>query len=542
MTNFPHLEKPSSLREKLAQLIFVRIGSNLQPVQTVEQEASRVANLLKECPIGGLLLFNGRRGETARTLAHLQTQSRCPLLVAADIERGAGQQLIGHTMFPHAMAFDAIGEEAEEAVRLFAKLTAATARSNGIHIAFAPVADVNIDPENPIIATRAFGSEPQRVAQLVSAFVTSCQAEGLLATAKHFPGHGNTHEDSHSSLPCVDSSLRDLQACELVPFRAAIEAGVSLIMTAHVQYPQLDASGKPATLSYPILTELLRNQMGFQGAIVSDSLLMEGVKRESANEGSLAVEALEAGVDILLDVADPVATLDALFEACSQGRLSQERIEEAFSRLWDLKELAFTERNDSTNRVPVDVNFPAETGEQLAASLALSCARNAVEIMGNSKKLLPLSTDRSLLTVLLKPFETDLDLPEQPLAEELRKRFSQSTYFELGPNSNQAEVDGILAEAKNAEQVLVAMIVKPAAWHRFGLEEKHANLLEKLLQHECCVLASLGTPESLKPFDEASAKICTYSDVPVSQTALAEAIVNTTWPSAEPSNAERAAE
>ena len=520
-----HLEKPTALREKLAQLMFVRIGSNLPPVRTVEQEASRIERLLKECPIGGLLLFNGRRGETAQTLADLQSKSHCPLLVAADIERGAGQQLIGHTMFPHAMAFDAIGDGAEEAVKQFARLTAATARANGIHIAFAPVADVNIDPQNPIIATRAFGVEPHRVAQLVTAFIVACQAEGLLATAKHFPGHGNTHEDSHSALPRVNSSHEELEACEFVPFRAAIEAEVALLMTAHVQYPQLDPSGKPATLSYPILTDLLRNQLGFRGAVVSDSLLMEGVQRESADEGTLAVEALMAGVDILLDVADPIATLEALIDAHSQGRLPQERIEEAFSRLWRLKELAFADRDSPSASVPIEIDCPSETGEKLAADFALDCARNAVNIVKNTKATLPLSADQSLMTVLLKPFETALDLEEQPLAQELRKRFSQSTYFELGPGSDQAKHEEVLTAAKKSTQILVAIIVKPAAWHRFGLEDKHADLLRELFQHENCVLASLGTPEALKSFDQASAQICTYSDVPVLQTALAEAIV-----------------
>ncbi|MCA9231866.1 MAG: hypothetical protein KDA57_14550 [Planctomycetales bacterium] len=517
--------KPKSLREKLAQLIFVRIGSNLPPVRTVEQDAERIANLLQECPVGGLLLFNGRRGETAHTLADLQSQSQYPLLVASDIERGVGQQILGHTMFPHAMAFDALGEEAEQAVRQFAKCTAIMARANGIHITFAPVADVNIDPRNPIISTRAFGSEPGRVSQLVKVFVESCQSEGLLATAKHFPGHGNTHEDSHSMLPRVESTRDELEACELAPFRAAIAAQVALVMTAHVQYPGLDDSGKPATLSAPILTNLLRSKLGFQGAVASDSLLMEGVKREAADEGTLAVEAINAGVDLLLDVADPIATLDALERAVLQQQLAEARAEQAFERLWRLKELAFRERDASAALVPLDTQQPTETGESLAAELALDDARRAVTVVCDEQSLLPLASDRSLLAVLLKPFETNLDAPEQPLAEALCERFARSTYFELGPSCEQATLEEILHCARSAEQLLIAMIVKPAAWHRFGLDEKHKTLLQQLLQHPGCVLASLGTPEALKPFANAGVQICAYSDVPVSQRALAERLI-----------------
>src|SRR5690606_35336232 len=143
-------------------------------------------------------------------------------------------------------------------------------------MSFSPVADVNVDPRNPIIATRAFGNKPDRVADLVTAFVKGSAAGGILATAKHFPGHGNTHEDSHHALPTVDGSREELLACELVPFRAAIAAGVPLLMTAHVRFPALDPSGKPATLSQGILTDLLRNELHFQGAVVSDSLLMDG--------------------------------------------------------------------------------------------------------------------------------------------------------------------------------------------------------------------------------------------------------------------------
>lgn len=526
MSDTSPLERPTSMREKLAQLIFVRIGSNLPPVQTADEDAGRIQCLLKECPLGGLILFNGRQGSTAQTLASLQTESQFPLLVTSDIERGVGQQLLGHTMFPHAMAFDALGDDAESAVKHFAKLTAAMARANGIHITFGPVADVNIDPLNPIIATRAFGDKPERVSQLVQAFIEGCQSEGLLATAKHYPGHGNTHEDSHSELPKVDSSREELEACEFTPFQAAIEADVALIMSAHVQYPALDPTGKPATLSYPILTELLRNQLGFQGAEISDSLLMEGVKQESADEGTLAVEALEAGVDILLDVAEPVATLNALEAAVTQGRLSEERVEEAFNRLWGLKEKIFGGPPRPAGIFLGNNFMPDELGEKVATSFAQECAKRAVHLVQDKPEILPLDPKRKLSAVLIKPFETNLDLPEQPLAAELRKRFAEVSYSELGPSSEQAELEEAFEHATGAEQVLVAMIVKPAAWHRFGLEERYADLLQKILQHKNCVLASLGTPEALKSFDAVGTQICTYSDVDVSQIALADRLVD----------------
>ena len=306
----------------------------------MEEDAERIESLLGECAIGGLLLFNGRQDATAQTLAHLQCLSKYPLLVAADIERGVGQQLRGETLFPHAMAFSALGDDAEQHVHEFARLTGLAARTNGIHISFSPVADVNVDPRNPIIATRSFGSDPQRVSKLVSAYIAGCKAGGLLATAKHFPGHGNTHEDSHHALPTVKASREEMETCELTPFKAAITAEVPLIMTAHVRYPGLDPSGTPATLSKPILVDLLRGSLGFQGVVASDSLLMEGVKSQSQNPGELALKTLLAGVDLLLDVEDPLSTLAALESAVANGHLSIERVDEAYQRVCDLKQQA----------------------------------------------------------------------------------------------------------------------------------------------------------------------------------------------------------
>ncbi len=240
----PRLEE-LTLKEKIAQLIFVRIGSNLPPIVSASADEARIGDLLSECPVGGLLMFNGSWPETARSLARLQQASQTPLLVAADLERGAGQQLRGLTIFPHARAFAQLGEDAFDAIQQAARVTSQEALAAGVQILFAPVADANTNPQNPIIATRAFGEEPHQVAKLVQASVEATQQAGALATAKHFPGHGDTSQDSHAELPSVNRSADELRRTELVPFRAAVEAGVALVMTAHVSYPALDPSGTP---------------------------------------------------------------------------------------------------------------------------------------------------------------------------------------------------------------------------------------------------------------------------------------------------------
>ncbi len=199
-----------TLREKIAQLVFVRIGSNMPPVRTVEQDEERVLRLLEECPIGGLLLFNGGPN-TKQSLERLQAASAVPLLVGSDIERGVGQQVRGCTVFPHATAFEKLGAEAEAAVADYARTLAREARDVGIHITFAPVADVNTNPRNPIINTRAFSENTARATSLTRAYVVAAEAAGLCTTAKHFPGHGDTQGDSHDSLPSLPLTAQQLR-------------------------------------------------------------------------------------------------------------------------------------------------------------------------------------------------------------------------------------------------------------------------------------------------------------------------------------------
>ena len=204
----------------------------------------------------------------------LRQKSRVPLLIAADLERGAGQQFSGATGLPPLAAIASLGDA--DAVRRAARLTAREARTLGLNWDLAPVCDLDIVPENPIVGTRSLGSDSRKVAMLAQAWIQACQAEGVLACAKHFPGHGRTRTDSHAGLPVVDASRAELMEHDLAPFRAAIEAGVAGVMTAHVSYPALDASGAPATMSREMLQWLLRQQMRFDGLIVTDAMIMEG--------------------------------------------------------------------------------------------------------------------------------------------------------------------------------------------------------------------------------------------------------------------------
>jgi beta-glucosidase-like glycosyl hydrolase len=279
--------------------------------------------------VGGFILFGGVEDAVRSLTKELRQRSRVPLLIGADLERGAGQQISGATGLPPLAAIAALGDT--DAVRRAARLTAREARTMGVTWDFAPVCDLDIEPANPIIGTRSLGSNPRLVAKLASEWVDACQAEGVLACAKHFPGHGRTTVDSHMAMPVVNTSRQELLENDMVPFRAAIEAGVASIMTAHVAFPALDPSGMPATLSREILRWLLRQQMKFEGLIVTDAFIMDGVL-EGRTEGDAAIRALDAGCDVLLYPKDLVAVAHALEKGLETGALDRDRIQYSLRR------------------------------------------------------------------------------------------------------------------------------------------------------------------------------------------------------------------
>jgi beta-glucosidase len=281
-----------------------------------------------ELGVGGFILFGGEQEAVRALTKELRTRSRLPLLIGADLERGAGQQFAGATGLPPLAAIAALDDA--DAVRRAARLTAREARTMGVNWDFAPVCDLDVLPDNPIVGTRSLGADPRRVGALAAEWIDACQSEGVIACAKHFPGHGRTPTDSHVGLPVVTLSKRELLDTDIVPFRSAIEAGVASVMTAHVAYPALDPSGAPATMSRDILVWLLRQQLKFDGLVVTDALIMEGAK--AADDGEAAVRALNAGCDVLLYPRDLQATERGLTQALKDGTLDLERVHQARRR------------------------------------------------------------------------------------------------------------------------------------------------------------------------------------------------------------------
>ena len=297
------------------------------PNGSFSHQAAAIADAL-ELGVGGFIIFGGNVETVRRLTSDLSRRAERPLLLASDLERGAGQQIEGLTEFPPPRALAALDDPA--VARWAGAVTAQEARAVGINWVFAPVADLDVLPQNPIVQTRAFGDDPQRVATLVRGWIEGCQGAGALACAKHYPGHGRTALDSHVTLPSVDADLDTLQTSDLVPFTVAVESGVAAMMTAHVAFPALDATGTAATLSAPIMNGL-RGTLGFDGLVVTDALIMDGALT-GRRESDAAVQALQAGVDLLLYPKDPRRLRDGIVGAVESGALPRERLEDSLRR------------------------------------------------------------------------------------------------------------------------------------------------------------------------------------------------------------------
>ncbi len=333
-----------SLEQQVAQLFVVRTSGYLfdHQIRYPQWEARQetLKHWVEDLGVGGVIFLGGSAAELATKTAQLQEWAEIPLLMAADIEEGVGQRFEGATWMPPPMALGSIAatdlERAKALAHKLGETTAIEAHAVGLNWLLAPVVDVNNNPANPVINVRAFSELPDRVSALTSAFIQGAQSQPVLATAKHFPGHGDTATDSHLELPVIPHDRERLDAVELAPFKQAIADKVASIMTAHLLLPALD-SDKPATLSKPILTDLLRDELGYEGLIVTDALVMQAITKQYG-EYEAPVLAFEAGADVLLMPVDPEGAIGAICEAIRTGRIAQERLEQSVERIWRAKQ------------------------------------------------------------------------------------------------------------------------------------------------------------------------------------------------------------
>ena len=493
------LEK-MTLEEKVAQLVVPGLNGVYTPLDSEASE--KLERLARVGRVGGFHVFGGNealppallnpvygtsggraiKGDAlaiAVLLNRLQRASALPLLFTADFEGGAGYIVEGATRLPRAMAIGAT-RDAGLATRA-GRLAAGEGRALGIHVDFYPVVDVNNNPQNPIINVRSFGEDPELVGRMATAYLQGIQAGGMLGTAKHFPGHGDTATDTHLDLAVIEHPRSRLDAVELVPFRAVIEAGIDAVMSSHIRLPALDPTeGLPATLSRPILTGLLRQDLRFDGLVFTDSMSMHAISRRFA-PGKAAAMAIGAGADVVLDPPDPEAALRGIREAVERGEIPRDQVDRSVARILRAKARLGLQR---TRTVDVEA-VPAGLGGRARQAVAVEIASKAVTLLKDDRAQVPLRLPADARVLLLSMVDYGSGwregAPGRVLIPELKKRFADLTAVEVSDRTTTAEMDLLKAIARRSDAVVAATYVRIAGYSgRMGLSPAQVTLLEQL--------------------------------------------------------------
>lgn len=510
-----------TLDEKIAQLFVIRLDGVFQNANSPSYRET--VALVKSFGAGGLV-FGPGTPMTQITMANdLQAKAERPLLVAQDTEWGVGMRIDEATSFPPAMAIGAT-RDASHAYRV-GYVTAREARALGVHHLYAPVADVNNNPKNPIINIRAFGGAPALVGTMASAFVRGAQHGGTLATVKHFPGHGDTDVDSHLNLPVLRFDRARLDTLELPPFRQALDAGVQSVMTGHLALPKLAADSVPATLSRPLTHDLLRDDLGFEGLVVTDALNMKAVTR-TFGVGETAVRVLESGADLILMSTNPRVAHDAIRTAVTNGRLDTTEINTSVRRLLEAKQrLGLHE----TRQVPIDTTRH-RVDRRSHDVLARTVARESLTLLSNKEDLLPLTPPEQYDALVVTLSDSEYPGTGSTFINTLRGRPAIDTLDtrRLDPRSDSADVNDHLDAAADYDVVIVPSFLRVQAWSgSIGLADKHHDFLEDLGAQEApVVFAAFGNPYAPTGLDPApEALLAAYGSGEASQRAAAQALV-----------------
>ena len=534
-----------SLDEKIGQLIVPSFFSEYTSSDSATYD--HLVELIHEYHVGGMLVFGTRelrpdvllnrassrnaRGEplnAASLINRLQAISALPLLVTADFETGLGFRMKGGTTFPRAMAFGATQDPqlAYEAGRI----TATEARAIGVHVNLAPVVDVNNNPLNPVINTRSFGEDPARVAAVANAYVSGLRDGGMLATLKHFPGHGDTDVDSHLGLPLIAHPRDRLDRIELRPFRDGIAAGVDGVMTAHIELPDLEpAEATPATFSARVVRDLLRDELGFDGLVFTDSLRMRAVT-ELVSPGEAAARAVGAGHDVVLHSSDDAAAFAGIKDAVSAGVITEADIDASVERLLTAKARLGLHRSRA---VSLDT-LPLVVGTRESLAVAEAISERSLTLLQDDDRNVPLRVARSAellyLSVIDDPSGWGITAPSATFIPELEQRWPNVTAVELSDRTPVSEIELVRATVSRFDAVIVGVFVRAASLNgRMDLSGELVAMLQRVarqarLTGQPFVAVVFGNPYVATFIEDLPAMLLTYDVADLAQSSAARAL------------------
>lgn len=539
--------KRMTLDQKIGQLVSVGVNATFL---NQDSEAFRsLRRQVEENHVGGIILFRGPVYESVVLMNRMQQIARYPLLISADLEAGSGMRFEDTVNFPWNMAVGATGDP--QYAQRQGEITAREARALGVHQIYAPVVDVNNNAANPVINVRSYGEDAADVARFASAFTEGAQKGGVIATAKHFPGHGDTAVDSHRGLPEINVGRERLNTVELVPFRAAIDAGVGAVMVAHIGLPQIDptlvkplprdeklrptdtdeageiiseSAAIPATVS-PVIGALLRNDLKFRGMIVTDAMSMSGLTIYF-NQDEAAVRAVEAGADMVLKPADPDAAIRGLREAVHKGRLTEKRIEDSARKLLAAKyDLGLVK----SRLTPLDEIDRIVSGKDVGV-LAREIAERSVTLVRNDQNLVPLAPmkdDARIFNLVITNGDDRLYVANSFVATMKREGYKLDTIV-LDDRSSEAEVAKALEKAQGADLIIASLYgrVRTGQMRSVGLPEPGAKALSTLIERKARIVGiSFGNPYLLQNFRNLQTYMVAYGDMSSLQQAAALALV-----------------
>ncbi len=506
-----------SLRQRVAQMVMPWVpGGRIAPGSVEHQ---RLRRWIQEDQVGGLIVSRGPAAEFGPAMNAAQAMAGVPLLVVSDLETGPGMRLTGGTNFPPAMAFGAADDE--ELAREAGRITAREARAVGIHMTLGPVLDVNHNPRNPIINTRSFGEDPTLVARLGAAWIEGAREQGLLTAGKHFPGHGATGLDSHIGLPVIPASVAELTAADLVPFRAAIRSGMEGVLVGHLAVAALDGpNAPPASLSPAVVTGLLREELGFDGLVITDALNMGAItRRHPVPEAS--IRAILAGADVLLQPPGERAVIDAVVAAVESGRIPVARIEQSARRVLSAKAAAGLHRE---SRVQAG-EASRLVGSPDHAGTARQVAERSITLVRDRASLVPLPGEaRRVLHVAYGRSGSRFTAPTLTSALQAGGRTVQTV--QVDERTPATTFSSLIERARSADLVVVSASVFPREYVGIELQGGFPNFVETVSAAGVPVIAvSFGTPYLLDSFPSVPAFLLGWSSTAASQRAVARVLL-----------------
>ena len=527
-----------TLREKIAQMMVYRM--NMHYLNYDSDEWKEIKDLISSDGIGVLHIWFGETGSSLTMLNKIQSESKIPILVEADIESGLGRRYPGAVTLPPMMAIAATGNPkfAYEAGRISAE----ESRGVGIHFNLAPVVDVNNNPKNPIINTRSFGEHPDSVILYSRQFIKGLHDHGMLTTAKHFPGHGDTETDSHSSLAQIPSDSTRLWQIELPPFKNAIESGVDAIMVAHVNSPEFQIhSDDPATLSKFWIQDILRSQMKFDGVIITDAMDMGGIVKQYSDSYAL-IETIKAGSDIIIQNNQMKQSIDLVEKAVKNGTISEKRIDQSALKVLKMKERLKLHKNKIISMDDTHMNVGKKNNFDLASEIA----NRSITLVKNDDNILPLQPKPNDIFYIVDLYDGPNNHNESIVTRLLRENGYKVRSFQIDKSDSLIVANHILDQIPSDGLVLLNAYANPVEWKdNIFLPKVEADFINRLIK-KCSnvIITSFGSPYLIQDFPEAPVYICAYKGSSVMQKAflkslMGESDINGTLPVTIPGIAKR---